>query len=166
MPRQSELQNVKATLARDYAVIQQLIPVFDASFATKYLILVMDFEKVILTEFSRMTKMGEDIKISVPSSVSMSLANTNPVFFTGTFHVDPWGVLLGMRGLSDFMRSRLSSSNLYGKKVGGMSLRDVVFRDDLGAVEKVELRSLGIIKKLLPVSSLSLSPDGTLALKE
>ncbi len=166
MLRQSELQNVRASLDRDYAVIRQLIPVFDASFATKYLILVMEFDKVILTDFGRMTKMGEDINISVPASVSMSLSNTNPALFMSTFHVDPWGVLLGMRGLSDMMRARLAASNLYGKRLGGARLSDALFRDDIGGVERVELKSLGVLRKTVPVTELALSPDGALSLRQ
>lgn len=166
MPRQTELQNIRATLGRDYAIIRRLIPVFDASLATRHLILVMELDKVILTDFDRMTKMGEDINISVPASVSMSLVNTNPAFFMGAFHVDPWGLLLGMRGLSDMMRARLTASNLYGRRVGRMKLCDVIFRDDLGGVERVELRSLGVFRKTIPAPELSISPDGALSLRQ
>ena len=164
MPRQTELQDLRITLGREYATAEHLIPLFDHGFNTRYHILDLGEGKVALIDLHQMRKIGDDITIDLSSSAS-NMAGINPMVFLGTLHSDPWGMLGRVAELADQTRNALEITNLCGKRIGGQKVCDLLFHEDLGFVEHIELKTMGFMKKVLPVSEFIFRSDGSIALK-
>jgi hypothetical protein len=164
MPRQTELQDLRITLGREYATAEHLIPLFDHGFNTRYYILDLGEGKVALIDLHQMRKIGDDITIDLTSSAS-NMALINPMVFMGTFHGDPWGMLGRVADIADQTRDALAATNLFGKRVGGQKVSDLLFHEDLGFVEHIELRSMGFMKRILPVGEFIFQSNGSIALK-
>jgi hypothetical protein len=119
---------------------------------------------VALIDLHQMRKMGDDITVDLSSSAS-NIAGINPMVFLGTLHSDPWGMLGRIEGLADQTRNAMAATNLCGRRVGGQKVCDLLFHEDLGFVEHIELKSMGFMKKILPTSEFVFHPDGSMALK-
>jgi len=164
MPRQTELADLRVTLGRDYSTLEHLYPLVDRTLNTRYFVLDLGEGKVMLIEPSQMRKIGEDITVSL-TTYSSNMASVNPMVFLQTLHLDPWGVLAKCEGISEETQKSLMATNLFGRKVGGKKVCDIFFHEDLEFVEKVELCTMGISKKVHPVSDLEFLSDGNLRLK-
>ena len=164
MPRQSELADLRITLGREYATAEHLIPLFDRGFNTRYFLVDLGDSKVALIDLHQLHKIGDDITIDLTSNAS-NLESVNPAVFLQTLHADPWGVFKYVGGLSETAQNAIAATNLCGRKVGGGKVCDLQFHENLGFVEHVELKSMGFMKKSLPVGQFVFHPDGTLALK-
>jgi len=164
MPRQSELLDLRITLGREYATAEHLIPLFDRGFNTRFFIVDLGEGKVALIDISQLHKIGDDITIDM-SSYASNLESVNPGVLLGTAHADPWGVFKYVPGLSDQLRNSMAATNLCGRKVGGQKISDILFHEDLGFVEHVELKTMGFMKKTLPASEFVFQPDGSIGLK-
>jgi len=165
MPRQSELQNVRVSLDRELATPRYLYPFFDRNFNTRYFVLDLGEEKIVMIDASLMAKIGEDINFRVTQSDVTMLESVSPVIFYGTLHADPWGALGRMRGPEE-IRKGMRLSNLFGRKVGGNKLSDITFSENLMAATSFELKSMGFLKKEVPVGDIVFNQDGSLGLKQ
>jgi len=164
MPRQTELAGLRITLGREYATAEHLIPLFDRSFNTRYFLVDLGESKVALIGIHQLHKIGGDITVDLTSSAS-NLENVNPAIFLQTLHADPWGVFRYVGGLSDTAQNAIAATNLCARRVGGSKVSDISFHEDLGFVEHIELKTMGFMKKVLPVGEFMFHPDGTLALR-
>lgn len=164
MPRQSELLDLRITLGREYATAEHLIPLFDRGFNTRYFLVDLGDGKVALIDLHQLHKIGDDITIDMTSSAS-NVESTNPAVFLQTLHADPWGIFKYVGGLSETAQNAIAATNLCGRKVGGGKVSDICFHEDLGFVEHIELKSMGLVKKIHPIGEFAFQPDGTLALR-
>jgi hypothetical protein len=165
MPKQTGLQDVRISLDRDLATCKYIYPLFDRNFVSRYFVLDLGEEKVVIVDANLMSKIGEDINFRVTAADVIMLETVNPVIFYGTNHADPWGNLARVKGPEE-IRKGLITSNLFGRRFGGQKLSDIIFNESLMAVTAFELKTLGIIKKEVPVSEIVFGQDGQPALKQ
>lgn len=165
MPRQTELRDVSITLGRDFSVARYIFPLLDRTFNTRYFVLDLGEDKMSITDMSQVRKIGDEIAINAQAYDWSMAASLNPSVFFNSFHVDPWAYLSGVKGLPDELRKVFMATNLFGRNVHGQKLADMLYHENLGFAEFAELRSMGFLKRTVPVSELVFAPDGTLGLK-
>lgn len=165
MPRQTELRNVTITLGRDFSVARYIFPLFDRGFNTRYYILDLGEDKMAITDISQVRKIGDEITVTAQSYDWSMAVSLNPSVFFNTLHCDPWAYLSGVGGLPDELRKVFEATNMCGRKVGGQKLSDLYYHENLGFVEYAELKSLGLLKKVVPISELFFAADGSLGLR-
>jgi hypothetical protein len=164
MPRQTQLQDVSLTLGRDFAVAKFLFPLFDRSFTTRYFIIDLGEEKMAITDMSQVRKIGDEMTVNTQAYDWSMAASFNSSVFYNNLHCDPWDHLPDVRGLPEELSKVFRASNVFGRKVGGHKLSDIVFDESLSRAEFVELKSMGIMRKTHPVSDIVFAQDGSMGM--
>lgn len=117
------------------ANIRHIFPFFDKNLNISFFMLELDSHRLIFIGDIPQNIQGRVIEFAGNLGLNQNSFKFNIKNFTETQHFDPWWTLRNLDNIPMDVKKIIMSTNIAHKKIKRKMVRDVIFTDDLMAVE-------------------------------